>query len=44
MDDCLTGADTLEEADKLRQDLNSLLYHGCFTLRKWRSSSAELLE
>ena len=44
VDDCLTGAGTLEEADKLRQDLNFLLSHGCFTLRKWRSSSAELLE
>ena len=40
----MTGASTLEEADKLRQDLNSFLSHGYFTLRKWRSSSAELLE
>ena len=44
VDDCLTGAGTLKEADKLRQDLNSLLSHRCFTLRKWCSSSAELLE
>ena len=42
--DCLTGASTLEEADKLRQDLNSLLSHGCFALRKWHSSSDKLLE
>ena len=44
VDDCLTGASTLEEADSLWQDLNSLLSLGRFTLRKWCSSSAELLQ
>ena len=44
VDNCLTGASTLEEADILRQDLNSLLSLGRFTLHKWCSSSAELLQ
>ena len=44
VDDCLTGASSLEEADKLQGDLNDLLSLGKFTLRKWRSSSSELLD
>ncbi len=43
VDDCLTGADSLSEAKQLRCDLNSLLSLACFTLRKWRSNSCELL-
>ncbi len=43
VDDCLTGADSLSEAKQLRCDLNSLLSLACFTLRKWRSNSRELL-
>ncbi len=43
VDDCLTGAPTVEEASQLRADLNSLLSLGCLTLRKWRSNSTELL-
>ncbi len=43
VDDCLTGADSLAEAKQLRSDINSLLSLACFTLRKWRSNSQELL-
>jgi hypothetical protein len=42
VDDCISGAETLEEALKIQsqlQDLNS----GGFTLRKWCSNSTELL-
>ena len=43
VDDCLTGAATLAEAEQLRSDLNALLSLGCLTLRKWRSNSPDLL-
>ena len=35
VDDCLTGADTLEEITILRRELNALLAKGCMTLRNW---------
>ena len=44
VDDCLTGANSIPEAKQLRSDLNSLLFLACFTLRKWRSNSPQLLE
>lgn len=44
VDDCLTGTNSLDEAKRLREQLNQLLAKGCMTLRKWRSSSAALLE
>ena len=44
VDDCLTGADTLEETTVLRRELNTLLAKGCMTLRKWRSSSSAVME
>ena len=44
VDDCLIGANSLPEAKQLRSDLNSLLSLACFTLRKWRSNSSQLLE
>ena len=44
VDDCLTGAATVEEAASLREELNALLARACMLLRKWRSSSPELLE
>ena len=44
VDDCLTGADTLEETTILRRELNALLAKGCMTLRKWRSSSSAVME
>ena len=44
VDDCLTGADTLEEAVEIRQELNDMLSRAQMTLRKWRSSSKQLLQ
>ena len=44
VDDVLTGADTLPEAIHLRTNLNELLAKACMTLRKWRSSSKELMD
>ena len=44
VDDCLTGAETVEEAVELRQELNQLLSKACMTLRKWRSNSSAMLD
>ena len=44
VDDCSTGADNLDDAKAIRKELNQLLSKGCMTLRKWRSSSVQLLE
>ena len=44
VDDCLAGTETVEEAVNLRQQLNELLSRAKFTLRKWRSSSAAVLD
>ncbi|KAJ4447477.1 hypothetical protein ANN_09484 [Periplaneta americana] len=44
VDDCISGADTLEEALKLRIELQNLLQLGGFPLRKWCTNSLELLE
>ena len=43
MDDCLTGANSVQEACSLRQELNQLLNKAHMTLRKWRTNSSELL-
>ena len=40
VDDCLTGAATVEEAASLREELNALLARACMLLRKWRSISS----
>ena len=42
-DDCLTGAGTLQEACHIREELNQLLDKAKMTLRKWTTSSIELL-
>ena len=42
--DVLTGADTVAEAARIREELNSLLQKACMQLRKWRTNSPELLE
>ena len=44
VDDVLTGASTVEEAVSLRTELNSLLGEARMTLRKWRSSSKQVLD
>ncbi|XP_062557831.1 uncharacterized protein LOC134222689 [Armigeres subalbatus] len=43
MDDFLSGADTVEEAKRLRNDVQSLMAEGEFELRKWSSNSSEVL-
>ena len=43
VDECLTGADTLEEAKLVRQELNEVMRKGPLTMRIWRSNSSELL-
>ena len=43
VDDCLTGAKTVEVAAEIREELNGLLDCAKMTLRKWRSNSDELL-
>eukprot|EP00731_Ephydatia_muelleri_P001304 Em0001g1304a len=44
VDDCLTGADNVEMAIKLQQELQCLLSHGGFLLRKWNSSNLAVLQ
>ena len=44
VDDCLTGADNVELAIKLQQELQCLLSHGGFLLRKWNSSNLAVLQ
>ena len=44
MDDYLRGAETVEEAISLQHKLYQLLMKAQMTLRKWRSSSAEVLK
>ena len=43
VDDTLTGADSIEEAISLREQLQELFDHGGFTLRKWNSSNPLIL-
>ena len=44
VDDFFGGAESEEEACVLREDLNSILSQGGFSLKKWRSSSKKVLE
>ena len=44
VDDVLTGANTIDEAKIIREELNSLLFKAGMKLRKWQSSSSELIE
>ena len=44
VDDCLTGAESLQKAVAIRAELNDLLDKAKMTLRKWRSSSMDLLQ
>ena len=43
VDDCLTGAESEDEAIQLRAELNTLLNCAGMILRKWRSSSERVL-
>ena len=44
VDDCLTGAETPEEAIRLRVELQELFNEAQFVLRKWNSSSPAVLQ
>lgn len=44
VDDLFSGADSVEEAIELRQQLEALLSKGGFQLRKWASNEAAVLE
>ncbi len=44
VDDGLTGADDVELAIRTREELQQLFQKGCFTLRKWNSSSPAVLK
>ncbi|XP_011884052.1 PREDICTED: uncharacterized protein LOC105571188 [Vollenhovia emeryi] len=44
VDDLLSGADSLSEAIRARDETISLLRSGCFELSKWASNSPELLK
>ena len=44
VDDGLTGADSVELAIHTREELQELFQKGCFTLRKWNSSSSAVLK
>ena len=41
VDDLLAGADTLEEATLLQEELQGVLLKGGFDLRKWRTQMAD---
>ena len=43
VDDGLSGADSVDEAIKLRNELQNMFELGGFTLRKWKSSNGEVL-
>ena len=44
VDDFLGGADSVEDAMLLYNQLSTTLEKGCFSLRKWRSSSNQVLK
>ena len=44
VDDCLTGADDLNSALILQQQLSELFSRGGFTLRKWNSNDSSVLK
>ena len=44
VDDCISGADTVDEAIALQQQLQELFSKAGFLLRKWRSSELTVLE
>lgn len=43
MDDLMTGAETIDQAFRIYQEMNSLLLDGGFEMQKWSSNSSELL-
>lgn len=43
MDDCVTGADTVEKAINIANEIDKVLSGACFKLCKWKSNSNEVL-
>jgi hypothetical protein len=43
MDDLLTGASSVQEATKLKQEINHILNKAGFEMSKWASTSVELM-
>lgn len=44
VDDLLTGANSVEEAISIREEITKILEWGCFELRKWVSNEPQILE
>ena len=44
VDDCLTGADTIQDATQLQDQLQKLFHRGGLLLRKWNSSDPAALQ
>ena len=44
MDDFLSGANSLQEAIKLQEQVSTLLESGKFCLRKWRANDKRILQ
>jgi ribosomal protein S8 len=44
MDDLLTGASSVQEATKLKQEINHILNKAGFEMSKWASTSIELMK
>ena len=44
VDDFFGGADTVQEAELLRKQISEILSQGGFCIKKWRSSSTDLLQ
>lgn len=44
MDDLITGANTMEEALQIRNEVIAILKKGCFQLRKWATNEPRLLD
>lgn len=43
VDDCLTGADTVQDAIELQRQLQELFHKGGFILHKWNASEPTVL-
>nr|CAI5827413.1 unnamed protein product [Callosobruchus analis] len=44
VDDLLTGADTIDQATKIAQEVSRVLRRGCFELRKWHTNEPQILD
>lgn len=44
VDDLISGSNTIDHAKRLAHDIDMVLRNGCFPLRKWNSSSKEIID